>query len=92
MVGESTPKCVCGATMVQAFDDVQNGNLTLAIPNGKYSCWPCSEIRRELLSACKEVLNEMRAWNGEEEHYENGIMFPVFQQLKAAIAKAEGNQ
>lgn len=86
-----SPKCICGAVMVQSFDDVQRGALTLSVPNGKYSCYPCGEVKRVLLEACKEVLNEMRAWNGEEEHYEKGIMFPMFEQLKAAIAKAEGN-
>jgi hypothetical protein len=43
----------------------------------------------ELLDACKEMLNEMRAYVAEDEHDDtpNKELFDI---LKAAIAKAEG--
>jgi hypothetical protein len=43
----------------------------------------------ELLAACQETLNEMRAWQGELE-FEDGPFKDVCDQLKTAIAKAEG--
>lgn len=61
------------------FDDEEQrakAHLVAAAPN--------------LLQACEEVLNEMRAWSGEEEFNEIGLMKPMFDQLKAAIAKAKG--
>jgi hypothetical protein len=44
----------------------------------------------DLLYACKETLGEMRAYCAEQEDDETSPMKPTFDQLKAAIAKAEG--
>ena len=45
-----------------------------------------------LLDACKETLGEMRAYCAEQEFDETSPMKPTFDQLKAAIAKAEGKE
>lgn len=44
----------------------------------------------DLLTACEEVLNEMRAYNGESEFDETCPMKPTFDLLKNAIARARG--
>lgn len=46
----------------------------------------------DLLNACKETLGEMRTYNGESEFDDSCPMKPTFDQLKAAIAKAEGKE
>jgi len=43
-----------------------------------------------LLYACEEALNEMRAWQGEEENNTDSPMFYIFDLLKTHIANAKG--
>ena len=70
--------------MIQCFDDVQRNGMTLAVPNGRYSCFSCSRIRSELLNAAKAIAelddgDESFAWKHE----------PLFQALHEAIKEAE---
>ena len=44
----------------------------------------------DLLAACKEMLNEIRAYQGESEFEEGSITKSHCDLLKSAIAKAEG--
>jgi hypothetical protein len=46
----------------------------------------------DLLEACKETLGEMRAYCAEQEFDETSPMKAIFDQLKSAIAKAEGKE
>lgn len=75
-----SPICQCGATMVQCHDDMRQ----FAIPNGRYFCFPCSEIRREMLSALKAVIVHGGSTPGE------WLPQIYYDQVKAAIKKAEG--
>jgi hypothetical protein len=42
--------------MVETSDDVQRGSITIAVPNGKFFCFPCSEKTRLSLEACRAAL------------------------------------
>lgn len=58
------------------LQDVANAQLLAAAP--------------ELLQACEETLNELRAWNGESEFESGSQIKDLADMLKAAITKAGG--